>query len=233
MAAKIAIAIPSHDLAPVAFASDLAAMAIYSRAALDPEVSLGVTTLAGTYIHSARRRMLKLCIAAKCTHILWLDSDMRFPPDALVQLLNRNLPLIGINYAQRVFPTDFVAFERLSEEGNTKLATLPDSTGVVPVDALGFGCLLMRQDVFKVLPPLAEDPWFGFDWRPDENEVGEDVHFCRMIKARGIQPYVDQDLSKQCGHSGMFHFTLGMVPISQRVVEDERAAKAREQVTVA
>jgi len=233
MAAKIAIAICSHDHAPVTFANDLAVMGIYSRAHLDPEIEIGVATLTGTYIHSARRKMLQMCIEEKCTHILWLDSDMRFPSDTLVRLLNRDKPLVGINYANRVFPTGFVAFERLNDEESVRLRTLPESTGLAEVDALGFGCVLMRMDVFKKLPPIEEDPWFRFDWKPGENEVGEDVHFCLLLKKLGIPMYVDQDLSKECGHTGTFTFLLGMVPVSQKVVADEEAAKARGQITVA
>lgn len=233
MAAKIAIVVCSHDYAPVAWASDAITMAIYSRAALDPEVELGTAVVAGTYIHTARRRMLKMCMEAKCTHILWMDSDMRFPADALVKLLNHNKPLVGINYAMRTFPTGFVAFERLNDEESVRLETLPESTGLVPVDALGFGLLLMSMDVWKALPSLEEDPWFGFDWKPNQNEVGEDVHFCLLAKRLGFQAYVDQDLSKECGHVGTLTYTTAMVPVSQKIVEDENAQKARDQVTVA
>lgn len=234
MPAKIAIVVPSHDYSPVTFASDLATMAIYSRAALDPEIELGVAVITGTYIHSARRKMLQTCIEAKCTHILWLDSDMRFPPDTLVRLLNHQKSVVGINYANRQFPTGFVAFERLNENESVRLKTLADSTGLVTVDALGFGVLLMAlNDVVPVLPPLEEDPWFTYDWKPDQNEVGEDVHFCFLLKKKGIDIYVDQDLSKICGHTGSMVYTTAMVPISQKVVEDEKAERARKDITVA
>ena len=231
MAAKIAIVVCSHDYAPVQWACDFATMAIYSRAALDQDISLGISVVCGTYIHSARRRMLKMCIAAECTHVLWVDSDMRFPTDSLIRLLNHDKPMVGINYAKRVFPTSFTAFKTLDGAGNVHLETLPDSTGLEEVDAIGFGLLLMRMDVFKVLPPLEEDPWFGFDWRPDQNEVGEDVHFCKLVRKHGVQILVDHDLSKECGHIGTLTYRTAMVPISNKVVEDEQAAKANEQAS--
>lgn len=221
MAAKIAIAVPSHDNAPIGFAGDLAAMAMYSRGALDPSIEIGICMIGGTYIHSARRKILRMCMDQKCTHILWLDSDMRFPQDALVRLLNHNKPMVGINYANRMFPTGFVAFKTLNDEVSIRLETLSESTGLVEVDALGFGMLLMTQEVFKVLPPLAEDPWFTYDWKNGGIEVGEDVHFCKMVQDRGITIYVDQDLSKECGHIGVMTYMLQMVPISQKVVADE------------
>ena len=88
-------------------------------------------------------------------------------------------------------------------------------------------------EAVKVLPPLDEDPWFTYDWKQGGIEVGEDVHFCKLVKRRGITLYVDQDLSKDCGHVGVMTYMLQMVPISQKVVEDEKAAKARGQVSVA
>lgn len=233
MPAKIAIAVPSHDNCPIGFAGDLAAMAMYSREKLGPEIEIGICMIGGTYIHSARRKILRMCMDQKCTHILWLDSDMRFPQDTLVRLLNHQKDLVGINYANRIFPTGFVAFKKLDDEVSIRLETLPESTGLVEVDALGFGALLMTQAVFKVLPPLDEDPWFTYDWKQGGIEVGEDVHFCKLVKRRGITLYVDQDLSKDCGHVGVMTYMLQMVPISQKVVEDEKAAKARGQVSVA
>lgn len=226
MPAKIAIAVCSHDHSPAAFAADLAAMAIFSQRELGPEIDIGVCMITGTYIHSARRKMLQTVIAEKCTHILWLDSDMRFPADSLVRLLNHQKPLVGINYAIRQFPTGFVAFKTLNQEESVRLETLPESTGLVEVDGLGFGMVLMSQEVFKVLPSLDDDPWFRYDWKPGQVEVGEDVHFCYMVRERGIKLYVDQDLSKQCGHIGTMTYTTWMVPISQRVVADEKATKA-------
>lgn len=226
MPAKIAIAVPSHDNAPIGFAGDLAAMAMYSRGALDPSIEIGICMIGGTYVHSARRKILRMCMDQKCTHILWLDSDMRFPQDALVRLLNHDKPMVGINYANRMFPTGFVAFSKLDDEVSERLETLPESTGLVEVDALGFGCLLMSQEVFKILPPIEEDPWFTYDWKAGI-EVGEDVHFCKMVQKRGITIYVDQDLSNQCGHIGQMIYTLQMVPISQKVIADEQAEKHR------
>ena len=49
MAAKIAIVVCSHDYAPVRWASDAMTMAIYSRAALDPEIELGTSVITGTW----------------------------------------------------------------------------------------------------------------------------------------------------------------------------------------
>ena len=233
MPAKIAIAVCSHEQAPVTFAHDWAAMAMYSRAELPPEIEINFGMICGTYIHSARRRMLQQCMEAKYTHILWLDSDMRFPKETLVRLLNHDKPMVGINYANRMFPTGFVAFKTLNDEESTRLETLPESTGLAPVDALGFGVLLMRQEVFHVLPPLSEDSWFKFDWKPSCVEVGEDVHFCHLVRKRGIQPYVDQDLSKMCGHTGSMIYSLQMVPISQKVIADEQAQKQRDAMSVA
>jgi hypothetical protein len=229
MPAKIAIVVCSHEQAPVSFAHDWAAMAMYSRAELPPEIEINFGMICGTYIHSARRRMLQGCIEGKYTHILWLDSDMRFPKETLIRLLNHDVPMVGVNYALRMFPTGFVAIEKLGNGESTRLETLADSTGLAEVDAIGFGALLMRQEVFHALPSLDEDPWFGFDWKPGQIEVGEDVHFCKLVRKNGIKIYVDQDLSKRIGHTGSMVYQTAMVPISQKVVADGEAQKQAQQ----
>ena len=43
-------------------------------------------------------------LAVDATHILWLDSDMRFPADTLGRLLARNRDIVGANYCARRFP---------------------------------------------------------------------------------------------------------------------------------
>lgn len=209
MPAKISIAMPTHDMVPARFMYDLASLVMYSVAAMPEDVQFGINMVPGTYVHSARQQLLEQLLADGVTHILWLDTDMEFPRESLVRLLQHGEKIVGINYAQRGVPTDFVAIKRMALDENDKserLVTDDDSTGLEEVDAIGFGMVLMRVDALRDLPSLDDTPWFWFDWLPGRRQMGEDVYFCKMLRELGQTIYVDHDLSKECGHIGQFTY---------------------------
>jgi hypothetical protein len=202
---KIAIALVSHDNVPVRFAYDLANMVMVTSAYMPEGTALGVQLISGTYVHSARQEMLESLIGEGVTHILWVDTDMTFPPDSLIRLLEHNVPVVGINYSQRGLPPDYVAIKKVGLPGE-KLATLPESTGLEEVDAMGMGLMLTRIDGLRNLPAK---PWFAHEWLEDKKQwLGEDVYFCGKLREAGVKLLVDHDLSKECGHLGQFDYRL-------------------------
>lgn len=206
---KIAVAMPSHDSVPFYFAYDLASLASYTVAALPEDTQFGLTGVSGTYVHSARQELLESLLADGVDYVLWVDSDMRFPKDALVRLLMHREPIVGINYAKRTVPTSFVGIKRVgwgADEASERLVTDENSTGLEEVEALGFGLLLMRTDALRGLPQDGH-PWFWFEWMPEKRQqVGEDVYFCRLLRESGQKILVDHDLSKECSHIGQFEY---------------------------
>ena len=148
-----------------------------------------------------RHQLVKQARMAGATHILWFDTDMRFPKDTPQRLLAHNIPVVGANYPTRREPYRWTAFR-----GKQQVFTKPDSTGLEEVDHLGFGVLLTDISVFE-----DHGPWFANGWQGEGENlqvVGEDVFFFRHIKNRGIKAYVDHDLSKQVGHVGEFTFDV-------------------------
>lgn len=206
---KIHILVPSHAQVHALFAFDLANLTAFTASIIPPDEGheLGVTFSIGTYVHKSRTELLQGALAAGATQVLWLDSDMRFPKTALARLLSHRLPVVGINYAKREFPTSFVALEKVGDEGKA-LFTGPDSTGLAEVEGLGFGCVLMDTDVLAGLPDPAKEPWFWYAKTPGGHEWGEDTYFCKfMLRERlGLRLFVDQDLSWQCEHLGEMGF---------------------------
>jgi hypothetical protein len=206
---KIGVALPTHDMVPARFMYDLNRLTMHTIGQLGERDEYGVTMVKGTYVHAARQQLLKLLLTKNLTHILWLDTDMAFPRDALLRLLAHDLPVVGINYCQRGEPYEFVAIKEVSwaPDGKTKkLVTGARSAGVEEVEAVGFGMVLMKTDILACLPPLAEKPWFWFEWISGERQVGEDVYFCRILREAGHKIYVDHDLSKDCAHIGQHEF---------------------------
>jgi hypothetical protein len=199
---RIAILVPTHDYVPALFAYDLAHLQAQTVAAFPPDagVEVGLYFEVGTYTHKARESLLRQAVEDGAHYALFVDSDMRFPPDALLRLLEHGEAVVGANYSRRTFPADFVALKSPTE----KLVTGPKSKGLEEVYALGLGLCLLETAALGRLP---EGRWFWFDEAEDGQDIGEDVYFFRQLRAAGLTPYADHDLSKLCGHIGSFTFT--------------------------
>lgn len=206
----VVICVPSRGVCAMPFVYDFVRMVSFS---IQTMVQDGVVTLqpyfqSGTYIHSNRIDLAKAALQDGADYLLWLDDDMRFPPDVLLRLLNHRQDIVGANYCTRGTPARFVGFKRVgsdNEDGGDRCLTLPNSTGLEAVDALGFGCILIRKEVFL----RTEYPWFQNRWdAPRGRFVGEDVHFCLAAKEAGFQTYVDHDLSKEIGHEGQLEYRV-------------------------
>lgn len=122
-------------------------------------------------------------------HLLWLDSDQIFPPDALSRLLAHNEPFVGCNYSRRGEPAGPTA----KGLGGEPLWTSLDAARarkVEEVEGLGFGVCLTAASVFEKV----QRPWF--------DAIAEDYDFCRKARSAGFRILVDHHLSWEIGHVG-------------------------------
>lgn len=130
----------------------------------------------------------------ECTHIFFIDDDMLVPPNGLLRLLSHNVPIVGGLYFQRTPPHLPVAYRHV--EGNQWVPVTEFCAGLQEVDALGFGFMLVKREVFERM----DRPWFEFSDR-----MGEDMYFCQQAKALGYPILVDADL--KCRHLAMVEIT--------------------------
>lgn len=200
---RVLVGVPCHDLVAAPFAFDLASMCSATVVARK-DIDLRLSTWQGTVIHAARRNLVKRALETDCTHILFLDSDMRFPRNTLVRLLSHGVPIVGANYSTRGTPSIPVSF-RSSENSKDRVYTEPDSTGLEAVDGTGFGVMLIDMEVFRALP----QPWFSFEWKTPSHMVGEDLYFSRKARAElGLDTLIDHDLSKEVKHVGTHEYGI-------------------------
>jgi len=213
-AMNILVMVPCGEMLHSLFAYDLVQMMNLTLSVMPPNAGdIGLMMNIRTYIHRSRTELLEGALAAGATHVLWLDSDMRFPPDALLRLLQRDLPIVGINYAKREMPPSFVAIKKVPDPDDPSakgqvLVTDEKSTGCEEVDALGFGCVLMETSALIGLPDPKVEPWFSYRQTASGDTIGEDVYFCKyMLQERlGQRIFVDHDLSWDCAHLGAFSY---------------------------
>jgi hypothetical protein len=184
-----------------------------TKEATGHDLSCRMYVMAGTYVHQARNKLLVEMIADGCTHMLWLDSDMAFPPDSLQRLLERNVNMVGINYSTRGLPPRYVAIKRISTSDDLRgelCETHEWSTGIEEVEAMGFGMVLMKLDLFHNMN--FKENLFWYEMIPGTpHHIGEDVYFCKKVREAGEKIYVDHDLSKECGHVGQMDYRLGQL----------------------
>lgn len=186
-------------------------MVQYAALLRDSGIDIAVQFCVGTYVGIARTTLATEALNAGGTHILFLDSDMRFPPDLLWRLLQHQEPIVGVNYTTRGSPIKFVA-TRGEYPDREPVPTTAESSGLEAVDVIGFGGVLIRADVFhKIGDPRK---WFytGQGERSGGGFVGEDVHFCREAQTAGFTILIDHDTSREIGHVGSFTYRWDMVP---------------------
>jgi hypothetical protein len=194
---RLAIGGPTRDQVPASFAVDLAQLYAYTRER-GPWQTVTVGFKSATYIHMGREYFLEDSIRQGATHVLWLDTDMSFPRETAVLLAMHDQPMVGCNYLTRHGNNSWTA---MTDDG-TRIPTTPESKGLEAVDAMGFGVVLMRTDLVVGFTR----PRFRHGLNAHDGDVGEDIMFCRSVRAAGHQIYIDHDLSKGIGHIGQYNY---------------------------
>lgn len=195
----LAIGGPTRDTVPVSFALDLLHLHEYTvKHGPWPTVTVGF--IQSTYIHVGRELFLQAALKQGATHILWLDTDMGFPRTAALQLFAHEKPLVGVNYRTRSVP----GLPTAQDENGTRIQTTEASTGLESVAGIGFGMVLMDVAVVEGLPR----PLFRHGLNLQNGDIGEDIMFCRTLRAAGQEIYIDHDLSKDISHVGLIGLEL-------------------------
>ncbi len=128
-----------------------------------------------------------------------LDSDCIPQPDAILRLLARGKDFISGVYHRRSPPHGLPVFITDGAWGHGRRG--PD--GLLDVDVVGAGCLLLSRRLLESLPWSDErrgKRWF--DWQSDlpGGGMSEDFTLCRNARAAGHRVYVDPTVV--CRHVG-------------------------------
>lgn len=207
---RIGIAVPSRDQVKAGFAFDLARMVAFTavQAVAKGHLELVLLNNRGTLIVNQRHELVVEALRNECDAILWLDDDMRFPPDTLFRLIAHDQPIVAANYSTRKEPVHPVAFTNVDRDNPASYRyvwTTEESTGLEPCDTVGMGVMLTHVKVFLSMKP----PAFLLTWNEKGSGFeGEDIYFCLKAKEHGYTIYVDHDLSKQIAHAGEHEYSM-------------------------
>ena len=197
-ASKVSICIPVRDQVTSTFTYCLAML---MKRCGEKNINVTLNMVMGSEVAMQRQQLVTEALETNCTHLLWLDSDMKFPSDALFSLLSHKKDIVGANYSTRVKPHRPVAFKNESNLDKRVFG----GKGVEEVFALGSGLLLVNRCVYENM----SRPHYSIEWNDNyTNLVGEDIYFCKKASAHGYTSHIDHALSERIAHIGMKEFTI-------------------------
>lgn len=169
----------------------------------------------------SRNTIVRDAIANNSTHLLFLDSDVVPPVDAISRLLQHNLPVVsGLYYCRH--RSDIQIPESLpialpptpamwlyNGQGSYSPITKWNSQ-LIQASVVGAGFVLIHMSIFERLNRELGRNGIFFKWTNGiENEeyaehmpgVSEDFFFFRMLEQLGVPVYVDTTI--KCEHLSM------------------------------
>ena len=156
----------------------------------------GVAILKQDYTRTdlARNRFAIKLLESQYTHLLMLDVDHVHPRDIVQRLarwplMNPEVEVVGGLNFRRSEPYEPCCF--FKDDNGRVNAPADWSAGLMKVDYIGTGSILIAREVFEKIEP----PWFyniyniPANW--DDEWPGEDIGFSEKCNAAGVNMYVD------------------------------------------
>lgn len=200
---KTLIAIPCLDMTPSLFTESM--LNLYK-----PE-GTKVCMNPGSLVSDSRNLLSLTAIENDFDNVMWIDSDMILPQDAIQKLMDdmqkTGSEMVSGVYIKRKSPFTPVIFDELappSIDSDGKPVKHVHEFDAYPVDELfrvkgcGFGCVmtsvkLLKQVWDKYGPAFNQYPW-----------AGEDISFCHRVNMLGHDIWCDSSIV--CGHVGTHMF---------------------------
>ena len=159
---SVMIAVPAMEMVNAEFAQHLA-MAAANMVAHGIRINCAFNI--GSVITIARRNLVEIFLKSDFDYMFWVDSDMKFPIDAPVRLLQRNKDIVGCNYRRRRFPNpNFTGM--MGTSGNfTEFQTTDNSPAMEKIDVLPHGLVMVKRHVYETIP----HPHYLQEFLPEKN----------------------------------------------------------------
>lgn len=142
--------------------------------------------------YSNRNSVVKYFLEkTKHTHLLFIDSDT-VPFDNPLKMVKHNLDVVGGVYP--MWKTDHFEWLAMVEMPDGRYKTVSKRKGLVEVDGLGAGCMLIKRKVLKAI----EAPFVDLINKDGTRFLGHDYYFCKKAKKKGFRVYADWEIL--CDH---------------------------------
>ena len=167
-------------------------------------VAVGINTMKSPLIHQARNYLTSVFLNSDFTHLLFLDSDGDFEPEAVVRMLVAKKDVICTPYRVKSMEVD----KKMYTVELKKDARMEPGE-IIEITAGPTGIMLIHRDVFKkiiekfpdlkIKNPVFPEPgpdhqyyysFFDFTFE-DGYSTGEDVSFCKLVQKVGFKLYAN------------------------------------------
>ena len=181
------------------------------------KVEVGINTMKSPLIHQARNYLTSVFLTTEYTHMLFIDSDVEFQPEAGLRMLVADKDIITTPYRTKN--------PNLNE--HTYTVKFPDPKvvpilpgGLVEIEAGPTGLMLIHRRVFEKIIKNRPDLKIKNKVKPDSDKshsfyynffdfafedgytMGEDVSFCKLARANGSKLYANTE--SMTAHRGEF-----------------------------
>ncbi|HDY72862.1 MAG TPA: hypothetical protein ENH90_01765 [bacterium] len=193
---SVTIAIPTYKNMPSMFFMNF--LALYTETKKHFKTNLIFCD--GTYIEQSRNTLVDLFLKRPADYLFFIDSDMLVPPNTISLLCKQNKDMVSGLYFGRSQQGETHPMVSIKNEGvYSRLSSL--SGELEEVDAVGFGCVLIKREVIeKISKQIGEQPFFQNFFKTRTDIIGEDYYFCELAIKAEFSIFVDTSL--QCGHIG-------------------------------
>lgn len=229
---RLLIATHTHGSVTPAYCQGLATATAFLAAHGIPHA---VMLFEDSLVDRGRDRAAATLLESDCTHLLFIDADIEFKPEAIVRLIAADKDVIA------------GAYRKKNDRGEFAISFLPEAatrleqcleTGAVKIARAGTGFLLIKRRVFERLAEAM--PEIGYD---DHSEIAapramhaffehivrdrrrwsEDYTFCERWRAIGGDIWLDPFI--ELGHWGP-HPWRGSILDHIRPADDETSSAA-------
>ena len=148
----------------------------------------------------ARNMIAQEAIDEGHDYVLFVDSDMVIPDNTLEALLDPEVDICFGLYPQKNTRQGNIELFKLGTGDFVNRYTYGEvaSAERLQVKGAGFGCALIRTEVFKKLP----FPWFKFITYDNGSILSEDLYFCNEAGKHGFELWADTRV--RCGHAARY-----------------------------
>ena len=192
---KVLIAVPCHDYVHADFTRCLME--------LERPSGTGFAMLTGSLIYTARTVIANKAVEQGFDRVLWLDSDMTFKPDLLLELsadMDEGLDMVTGLYFTRKKPVQPVIMDELHwkvrDDGwvDTGFHVYEDypQDSLFEIAGCGFGCCMTSAKLLRAMNKRHGSPFYPL------MGMGEDTTFCIRARDAGYKIFCDSRV--KCGH---------------------------------
>lgn len=151
-----------------------------------------LTVKRGCYIDVSREECVKTALQHKSDYLLFIDTDMSFPNDAITRLLAHQKDVVGGAYNEKHFPLTSTVKMSDGKGGFLDGELLPSEPFKCAAVATGFMAVNLKRMVQLMAPPFfAYETSQRLKLEAKLGRSGEDVAFCVRANNAGMEVWCD------------------------------------------